>query len=194
LTVAKPAKPVKLEPGKWHTYDIKAIGSIITVAVDGTKLYEFDLSKATKPTFNPDGTRNILPVALNDLPKKRKDRNPRLAWPVGIPEFPDQGAVGKFSRGAWRAGAQAEPPQQSWHSPHHSADSLANYFPMKKSRLSQILAAIFLSSPMLFAADPAPTPAAGITEGGRKTGERKAEGGKIFLTANGANGREYLEG
>jgi hypothetical protein len=72
LTVAKPTKPIKLEPGKWHTFDIKAHGSIITVAVDGVKLYEFDLSKGTKPTFNPDGTRNILAIALKDLPKKGK--------------------------------------------------------------------------------------------------------------------------
>ena len=70
LTVVKPAKPIKLSPGKWHAYDIKANGSTISVAVDGTKLYEFDLSKGTKPTFNPDGTRNILPIALKDLPKK----------------------------------------------------------------------------------------------------------------------------
>jgi hypothetical protein len=70
LTVAKPAKPLKLEPGKWHTFDISAIGSTISVTVNGTKLYEFDLSKGTKPHFNPDGTRNILPIALKDLPKK----------------------------------------------------------------------------------------------------------------------------
>jgi len=70
LTVAKPAKPIKLSPGKWHAYDIKANGSTISVAVDGTKLYDLDLSKGTKPSFNPDGTRNILPIALKDLPKK----------------------------------------------------------------------------------------------------------------------------
>jgi hypothetical protein len=32
LTVAKPAKPIKLSPGKWHTFDIKANGSTISVA------------------------------------------------------------------------------------------------------------------------------------------------------------------
>lgn len=70
LTVAESAKPVKLQSGKWHSYKIKAIGPIITVAVDGETLCEVDLSKGTKAAFNPDGTRNILTMALKDLPRK----------------------------------------------------------------------------------------------------------------------------
>jgi len=70
LTVIKPSKPVALEAGKWHTFDIRAVGSMITVALDGLKLYDLDLSKGTKPGQNPDGSKNLYPIALNDLPKK----------------------------------------------------------------------------------------------------------------------------
>ncbi len=70
LTVCKPPKPIALEAGKWHTFDIKAVGPMITVSFDGEKLYDIDLSKGTKPGQNPDGSRNILNVALKDLPKK----------------------------------------------------------------------------------------------------------------------------
>lgn len=70
LTVCSTSKPVALEPSKWHTYDIKANGSMIMVTLDGEKLYEFDLSKGTKANFNPDGKRNIISMPLKDLPKK----------------------------------------------------------------------------------------------------------------------------
>lgn len=70
LTVCKPSKPIVMEAGKWHTFDIKAVGSMITVTFDGQKLYDLDLSKGTKPGQNPDGTRNIFRMALKDLPKR----------------------------------------------------------------------------------------------------------------------------
>ena len=70
VTVCKPPKPIALEAGKWHTFDIKAVGPMITVSFDGNKLYDLDLSKGTKPGQNPDGSWNIFTVALKDLPKK----------------------------------------------------------------------------------------------------------------------------
>ena len=70
LSVSKPSEPVALEVGKWHTFDIRAVGSMITVTLDGRKLYDLDLSKGTKPGHNPDGSRNVYPIALKDLPKK----------------------------------------------------------------------------------------------------------------------------
>ncbi len=70
LTVIKPSKPVALEADKWYAFDIRAVGSMITVTLDGRKLYDLDLSKGTKPGQNPDGSRNVYPIALNDLPKK----------------------------------------------------------------------------------------------------------------------------
>jgi len=70
MTVIKPSSPATMEANKWHTFTIRAVGSLITVTFDGRKLYDLDLSKGTKPGHNPDGSKNNYLIALNNLSKK----------------------------------------------------------------------------------------------------------------------------
>lgn len=70
LTICSPQPPLILKPNQWYHYSVKAVDSMITVSCDGKQLYSLDLSKGTKAGKNPDGSPNILKVAMKDLPKK----------------------------------------------------------------------------------------------------------------------------
>jgi alpha-galactosidase len=66
-----PARPVKIEPGKWYKYDIQARGRRVTVRLDGKQIIDMDLSLWKEAGKNPDGSKNPLKGAAKDMTKGR---------------------------------------------------------------------------------------------------------------------------
>ncbi|OWK39395.1 putative secreted glycosyl hydrolase [Fimbriiglobus ruber] len=56
--------------GEWNTYRITAIGSVVTIELNGKEVVRTDLSQWTKPGVNPNGTKNKFPHAIGALPQE----------------------------------------------------------------------------------------------------------------------------
>ncbi|HEY1763796.1 MAG TPA: DUF1080 domain-containing protein [Opitutaceae bacterium] len=62
-----PSRHVEIVPGTWYHFTIMAVGSRITVVLDGEKLVDVDLNKWTQAHKNPDGTPNKFTTAYKDM-------------------------------------------------------------------------------------------------------------------------------
>ncbi|MEN6496806.1 MAG: DUF1080 domain-containing protein [Thermoguttaceae bacterium] len=65
-----PSKNVMRKAGEWNRLTVTAIGSRITVVMNGERVVDADLEKWTEAHKNPDGTPNKYAKAMKDYPRK----------------------------------------------------------------------------------------------------------------------------